>query len=151
MTSQATARMTVHWLWKAIYVLGLVFFLSLALLSVFMNQLGSALVFLGFSALMVLALVLARSYVEVDDDKLFVFGPPFGKYILHWDEIISVETNGIGYVFRGDDKALGFNTMLGQKATDVRKAIDEQIARRKITVARVKQTPTVMPKNVRVQ
>ncbi len=150
MLPQAPARMTVHWLWKAIYVLGLVLFLGLTLVSLLNRQSGPAIFFLGFSVLMVLAMILARSYVEVDHDKILVYGPPLGKYMIRWDEISSVETNGVGYVFRGNDKALGFNTMMGNKAVSIHEAIGEQVARRGIEVTRVRRIPSTMPKNTKI-
>ena len=150
MQPHAPIRMTVHWLWKAVYILGLVLFLALALLSVSQSQVGPALLFLGFGVLTAFALILARSYVEVDGDKILLYSSPFDKYLIRWDEISTVETNGIGYVFRGNDKALGFNAMMGRKTGNIRVVINEQITRWNIAVTRVRQTPSVMPKNTRV-
>ena len=92
-----------------------------------------------------------RSYVEVDRDQILISSPPFGKYLIRWDEIDSVETNGLGYVFRGNGKSLSFNTFMGNsKARNVRDKIREEISGRNIAVKQVVFTPASRQKNTKV-
>jgi hypothetical protein len=142
--------MTVLWIWKAIYVLGLVFFFALALVSLFSHQSGPALVLALFGLLCGFAMILAQAHVDIDQEAIIVSSPPFGKYMIRWDEISLIETNGVAFVFRGNDKALGFNTLMGNKGTILRTEIERQASERRIEVEHVRQTPTTLPKNTRV-
>jgi hypothetical protein len=143
--------MTTHWIWQGLYLLAFAVTLALALLFFITGRPGAALLFLTFSFFVGLNFTMARAYVEVDGDNIFIHGPPFGDYVIQWDEVNQVETNDIGYVFRGRNKALSFRIQQGtRKAADLRKKVSEELARRGIDVQRTTRTPSVMPKNVRV-
>ena len=94
---------------------------------------------------------MARFYVEADDNGVFVYSPPFGKYAVRWDETDTLETNGTGFVLHGEGKSLGFNTMMANSSvSELLELMDRQNASKGIVVKRVNHMPRAKPTNTRV-
>jgi len=150
MQSETPIRMPVHWIWQVIYVF---LFLTSIVMAVLLLMKGQtfAILFLVFSMVVGFLIKMAQSFVEADDERICVYSPPFGKYAIRWDETRTVETNGIGFVFRGEGKALGFNTTMGNSSAGrLREFIEKQTASKGIEVKHVKFVPRVKPTNTRV-
>jgi hypothetical protein len=151
MSAKNRVRMTTHWIWQGLYLLGFVVSLIVALGLFVAARTGGALLFLTFSFFIGLNFTMARAYVEVDSDQIFIHGPPFGDYLMRWDDVQRVESNGLGYRFHGDNQALGFRIQKGtHKAGDLRRKISAELTRRGIELQRTTRTPTGRQKNVRV-
>lgn len=143
-------RMTVHRVWPVLYsVLFVISFVMFVLLLV--KGEAFAIFLLIFCMVVKFLIMMSRTYVEADDERIFVNFPPFGKYAIRWDEIRTVETNGIGYVLRGEGKALGFNTAMGSSSAEgLKEYMAKQIAARGIEIKQVKFMPRVKPVNTKV-
>lgn len=150
MTMETRVRMRVGRIWQVIY---LSLFLASIVMAVLLIAKGQkfALLFLIFSMVVGFLIKMAQSYVEADDERVFVYSPPFGSYAIRWDETRTVETNGIGYVLRSEGKALSINTSMGDsRAGLLREFMEKQIAAKGIEIKQVKFTPRVKPINTRV-
>lgn len=146
-----SVRMRVHWIWKGVYLFGILFNAFFIFLCLIAGQIIPSVFFILLALVFAFTLIMAQSYVEVDDVKVFIHGSPFGNYAISWNEIQAVETNGVGFVFRRGDKALGFNTLLGDgKVPALVDLVEAEIALRNISVERVAATPATMPKNTKI-
>ncbi len=150
MKNETSVKMNVHFVWMCTY--GFIFLASI-IMAVFLIEKGHmfGLFFIIFSMLAGFLVKMSLSYVEADDEKVVVYSPPFGMYEIYWVEIETVETNGTGYLLRGPDKVLGFNTVTGDgNAGQLREFIGKQISARGIGVKEVKVTPRAKPVNTMV-
>jgi hypothetical protein len=148
--SETPVKMKVHLIWKCSYVL---LFLASIVMAVFLIEKGQSfgLFFIIFSMVAGFLIKMSLFYVEADDEKIVVYSPPFGMYEIRWAETETVETNGTGYLLRGPDKALGFNTAMGDgSAVQLREFLGKQIEARGIVVKEVKITPRANPVNTMV-
>ena len=150
MSPHAPVRMTVHWIWKYTYIFALEALLLLAWQELTSRQIGLAALFATLSLGVVLAMIHSRSFAEVDRDAVVVYTAPFGKYMIRWDEISQVETDGVGYVFHGADKALSLSTLLGSNVEPICDKIERQIKLRGIAVRRVHLAPMLLARNTKV-
>jgi hypothetical protein len=150
MQTEAPIRMTVNWIWIAIYAF---LFLTSIVMAVLLLAKGQTfgIIFLIFMMVVGFLIKMAQSYVEADDERILVYSPPFGKYAIRWDETTTVETNGVSFALRGEGKALGFNTTMGDSSVGrLKDFMEQQIASRGIVVKQVKFMPRVKPINTRV-
>lgn len=150
MKSETTVKMKVHIIWKCTYIL---LFLASIAMAFFLMKKGQplGLFFVIFSMVPGFLIKMSLSYVEADDEKITVYSPPLGMYEIRWTETETVETNGTGYLLRGPDKALGFNTIMGDgNAGQLKAFIGKQVAARGIVVKEVKYTPRAKPVNTLV-
>ena len=150
MKSETPVKMKVHLIWKCTYVL---LFLASIVMAVFLIEKGQSfgLFFIIFSMVAGFLIKMSLSYVEADDERIVVYSPPFGMYEIRWAETETVETNGTGYLLRGPDKVLGFNTVMGDSsAGQLKEFMGKQIAARGIVVKVVKFTPRAKPINTMV-
>ncbi len=150
MINETPVKMKVHLVWKCTYVL---LFLASIGMAVFLIEKGQlfGLFFIIFSMAAGFLVKMSLSYVEADDERIVVYSPPFGMYEIRWAETETVETNGTGYLLRGPDKVLGFNTAMGDgSAGQLREYIGEQIAARGIVLKEVKFTPRAKAVNTMV-
>jgi len=150
MKSETPVKMKVHLIWKCTYVF---LFLASIVMAVFLIEKGQSfgLFFIIFSMVAGFLIKMSLSYVEADDERIVVYSPPFGMYEIRWAETETVETNGTGYLLRGRDKVLGFNTVMGDSsAGQLKEFMGKQIAARGIVVKEVKFTPRAKPINTMV-
>ncbi len=150
MNSETSVKMKVHLVWKCAYVL---LFVASIVMAVFLIEKGQSigLFFIIFSMVAGFLFKMSLSYVEADDERIVVYSPPFGMYEIRWAETETVETNGVGYLFRGPDKVLGFNTAMGDgNARRLREFMKEQITARGVVVKEVKFAPRAKPVNTMV-
>ena len=77
MQTEAPIRMTVHWIWKTIYAF---LFLTSIVMAVLLLAKGQTfgILFLIFMMVVGFLIKMAQSYVEVDDERILVYSPPFG-------------------------------------------------------------------------
>ena len=150
MKSETPVKMKVHLIWKCTYLL---LFLASIVMAVFLIEKGQTfgLCFIIFSMVAGFLIKMSLSYVEADDERIVVYSPPFGMYEIRWTDIETVETNGTGYLLRGPDKVLGFNTAMGDNsAGQLKEFMGKQFAARGIVVKEVKFLPRAKPINTMV-
>jgi len=112
-------RVTVLWHLKVLYAIGVLFFLSLGILSWVSSHSLTILLFFGaFTLLIAYTLLLSFTTIEADSEALQVRAP-HGLYCIKWAEVQRVETNrdsrdqsGQVFAFRGQDKSLSVNLSL---------------------------------------
>jgi len=88
--------------------------------------------FLGFVFILTFALTwylisLASSYIEVDDKSITV-KVMRKKYMIQWNEVRKIITNGTLYSLQGEDKQLSVSLMLaGKNKKDFYRLLGEKI------------------------
>jgi hypothetical protein len=150
MKSETTVRMNVHTAWRCIYLL---LFMASICMAILLLQKGQqvGLIFIVFSMVTGFLIKMSLSYVEADNERIVVYSPPFGMYEIRWAETETVDTNGTGYLLRGPEKTLGFNTAMGDSgARKLRDFLKQQFAEKGIAVKEVKFVPRAKPLNTMV-
>ncbi len=125
----------VHFLLKGLYLLGIVFGGSLAVLNRLVGGAVSlSLVFAGFAVLSVWAFLLSFTTVEANGEVLIV-NTPHGMYRIGWNEIGRIETDGAIMAFLGENKCLPISLrMLGKGKWELLDFVAYQIRKRDIEV-----------------
>jgi hypothetical protein len=150
MQTNTSICMKVHLLWRILYIVGIVMSVFFAIIFLLTGRWLLGGFFVVVALFSTYTLILAQSYVAVDNERLFVHAPPHGDYQIRWDEVRHVETNNIGFVFRGDTKTLVFNTLMGDaNASRLRSSIEEFSARRGTPIQRVAKMLSAKPQNTK--
>lgn len=143
MTSQPI-RMKVHLIWRIVYILELIAVGYYAAVFLLAGSIALGMVFVLFMAGVIYAMLLSYSRIEVDAERILFVRPPYGRYALRWDEITEAQTTGRIVLLRGDQKAVGFNTLMGDgHGKHVKTWIEDQLRVRNIDFQQVKKLPKV--------
>jgi hypothetical protein len=129
-------KMTVFWWTKVVFVIGIIVSGFLAVWSYSSDEnIFVSLGFVFFALLSIYTLISSRSFVEVDQNSIIVSSPPHGVYVINWQDVHFIETNGGAFAFVGDDKqlviSLGF---VGNGKREFLAFFDDFVQERKIEV-----------------
>jgi len=128
-------RVNIHWAMKLFSIFFIAKFMRSAWLS--WNNNGELLVALSYVLMVlmcVMLLVFTLSTLDVDETAIYV-NESIGLFLIYWDEVIGVETNGLFYVFHGENKSLAINVLMaGKGKQEFQKYVGNRIVERNILV-----------------
>ena len=144
-------KMTVYLWAKAIFVFSIIAFGFLAIWSFSSHEnVFVSLEFVFFVLLGVYTLISSGSFVEVDKNTITVSSPPHGVYMMNWQDVQLIETNGAAFAFLGDDKQLVISIgFVGNGKREFLAFFNDFVQERQIEVKPI-TTPRLRQKNTKV-
>jgi hypothetical protein len=128
-------NISTSWIVRVIYLVGIAFFLGMAVWVQISTQIiGIAVFFAAFALLEFLALLLSFSTLQINYESV-VMTAFYGVYKINWDEVKTIETNGIIIALFGENKRFPMHLgMAGKERVEFSGFLENLIQQRQIEV-----------------
>ena len=108
-------KISVHWFYKLLYSFGILFFLAIGIYAYFDTKVvGTFVCFSSFAVLQLVGLLLSFSTIRINNESIIVKAP-HGNHKINWDEVSTIETDGIVFAFLGNGKRFPIHLGMASK------------------------------------
>lgn len=108
-------NISVHWFYKLLYSFGILFFIGMAIDVYFDTKIaGISICYSSFALFQVLGLALSFSTIRINSMSI-ITKAPHGIHKINWDEVNSIETDGIIFAFFGNGKRFPIHLGMASK------------------------------------
>jgi hypothetical protein len=134
-SSDLNIKISTNWVVRLVYLIGIVFFLGMAVWVQINTQIiGVTLFFAGFAILEFFVLLLSFSAIQINRESVMMTAF-YGVYKINWDEVKRIETNGVIITLFGENKRFPLHLgMAGKERIEFSNFLENMIQQRQIEV-----------------